>query len=213
MLALAPLAVFYWRRGRTLAWSVAGAFIYIALFNLRYAVLDGLPYSLSAVRSPDDLITYSAVTSLVAFIIAWGATLLGGAILRRGAETTALPLTPAPLPAGEGESLPAPDRESLPSPIGGRAGDEGNSRRGKARPAFLKKPYAEPTLALTFVIVYALSLPVWWSFMLNGFVATWTLPDFASHFLALLSLLQILLVGVWGLVLTGISALIFRLQR
>ena len=43
---------------------------------------------------------------------------------------------------------------------------------------------------------------------LNGVRVTWTLPDFASTFVAFLSGIQILFVAVVGLVLTGVTALI-----
>jgi len=49
---------------------------------------------------------------------------------------------------------------------------------------------------------------VGWSLALNGPVATWTLPDFASLYVALLSGLQMGVVGIWSLALTGLAALI-----
>ena len=64
----------------------------------------------------------------------------------------------------------------------------------------------EISLALTFVIDGVLLLPVLWSFVWNGALVTWALPDFASMFLAFLSLVQILLVSVVGLLLAGIAA-------
>jgi len=66
------------------------------------------------------------------------------------------------------------------------------------------------TLELTLVTVFLLALPVVWHFMLNGIMATWTLPDQASMFLAFISILQILVVSISGLVLIGLSALISR---
>ena len=51
-------------------------------------------------------------------------------------------------------------------------------------------------------------MPVAWSLALNGFTATWTLPEFASLFLALLSGVQMVLAGILGLVLAGLAALL-----
>jgi hypothetical protein len=72
---------------------------------------------------------------------------------------------------------------------------------------------SELMLALTIVTVYLLSLPVLWSFGLNGVLVTWTLPEMGSSFFAFISLIQILLVAIGGLVLAGLSALIARLAR
>jgi len=68
----------------------------------------------------------------------------------------------------------------------------------------------ELVLGLTFITVYLLSLPVLWSFALNGAAVTWTLPDMGSTFLAFTALIQILLVAALGLVLAGLTALIAR---
>ncbi len=67
---------------------------------------------------------------------------------------------------------------------------------------------AEATLCLTFITLYGLSLPVAWSLALNGFTATWTLPEFASLFVALLSSVQIVVAGICGVVLSGLAALL-----
>jgi hypothetical protein len=67
---------------------------------------------------------------------------------------------------------------------------------------------AEITLVLTIITLYGLSLPVGWSLALNGPVATWTLPDSASLYVALLSGIQMVLVGIWGVVLAGLAALV-----
>ena len=57
--------------GRKLAGSWAPGLLYLALFNLRYAVLDGRTYSLSSVNSADELILYCAVTAAAAFLVSW----------------------------------------------------------------------------------------------------------------------------------------------
>jgi hypothetical protein len=163
VVALIPAAVLFVKRSRDtrsrdVAWLLAGAVLYVILFNLRYAVLDGRTYSLSSVTSANDLIFYCAITALLALAISWLLTSLGAGAFRRG-----------------------------PRQASGWA------------------------LALTFVTIYLLSLPVLWSFFLNGVLITWTLPDMASLFLAFLSLIQILVVAVAGLLLTGLTALIARL--
>jgi hypothetical protein len=143
-----PLGLILWRRGRDLPWLLAGALLYVALFNLRYAVLDGRTYSLSSVTGVSDLITYIAITGLVALLLsvallAWRLRLF----MRRPADV------------------------------------------------FLA------ILKLSLLAVYMLSIPVLVSYALNGWKPTWTLPDFLTAFLALLSSIQILIVAAGGLVL------------
>jgi len=74
LLALAPAVVLFLRRGRTVARLLAGAVLYIVLFNLRYALLAGRTYSLSSVTSSGDLISFVAITGLIAFALSWLAT-------------------------------------------------------------------------------------------------------------------------------------------
>jgi hypothetical protein len=93
---LIPAAVIFWKRGRDMAWLFGGAILYLILFNLRYAVLDGRTYSLSSVASADELLLYCATTALVALIIAWLVSSLGLKAFRRGprqASEVALGLT------------------------------------------------------------------------------------------------------------------------
>jgi hypothetical protein len=155
---LIPAVVIFLRRGRELAWLLAGAVLYLVLFNLRYGVLDGRTYSLSSVYSADELLLYCAVTALAALVVAWLVVALALKPLRRG-----------------------PNKAS------------------------------QLVLGLTLTIAYLLLLPVLWSFVLNGTLVTWTLPEMASMFLGFISLIQILVVAVVGLVLTGLSALIAAL--
>ena len=70
--------------------------------------------------------------------------------------------------------------------------------------------YCAAGLVLEYVlaIIYLLALPVMFNFAFNGFVARWTLPDFPSMFVGFLSLFQIALVAVLGLLLAGMFALI-----
>lgn len=77
LLALIPMAALYAlvRKNRIsgagLAWLVGGALLFMALFNLRYAVFDRLTYSLSSVVGANELILYCAITAGVAFLISW----------------------------------------------------------------------------------------------------------------------------------------------
>jgi len=161
LLALALLllcaAVIFRRRGRELAWLLAGALLYLVLFNLRYAVLDGRTYSLSSVASADELIAYSASTALLAMLGSWLVTALGLRVFRRGARQA-----------------------------GGLV------------------------LGLTLLVLFLLSIPVLCSYVLNGALITWTLPHMSSMFLGFISLIQMLLVAVVGLLLAGLTALIAR---
>lgn len=70
----------------------------------------------------------------------------------------------------------------------------------------------ETSLGYTLSVIFLLSLPVAWSYMLNGALVGWTLPAFSSSFLAFISLFQILFVSIFGLLLTGLTALIVRLR-
>jgi hypothetical protein len=74
VLAVGSAVLLYLRRGRTVAWLLAGAVLAVALFHLRYALLAGRTYSLSSVTSSDDLIAFVAVTGLVTFAVSWAVT-------------------------------------------------------------------------------------------------------------------------------------------
>jgi len=155
VVAFLPIIWLARQQRRDLVWWLGGGVLYLALFNLRYAVLDGLTYSLSSVVGANELILYCAVTVALALTVAWLVVSLGGRAFRR-------------------------------SP----------------------RPAAEATLSFVLVTIYLLALPVLFSLALNGARVTWTLPDFASTFVAFLSGIQILFVAVVGLVLTGATALI-----
>jgi hypothetical protein len=162
LVALLPL-VLWLRKGktswpRTRLWLLAGAVLYVLLFNFRYVVLSHLTYSLSSVTGATGLILYTAANVAIALLITWLALVI-------------------------------------------------------SRKAFYTSPpaAAELVLDLALTILYLLLLPVLFSFGLNGPLVTWALPDFASTFLAFLSLLQVLIVAVLGLLLCGISAAIAAL--
>jgi hypothetical protein len=77
VLVFLPAYLLFIKRGAKIAWLLGGALVYLMLFNLRYAVLDGRTYSLSSVASADDIILYTAITTLIAFGLAWLGAMLG----------------------------------------------------------------------------------------------------------------------------------------
>lgn len=87
LLALAVfLIIIYllWRnRSRRLGWMLFGALVYVAIFNLRYAVLDGRTYSLSSVSGVMDLIVYSTITAGVALAAGWLVTSFGSGVFKQ----------------------------------------------------------------------------------------------------------------------------------
>ncbi len=73
------------------------------------------------------------------------------------------------------------------------------------------KQAASLSLGYVWLVLYLLALPILLSFAVNGLLITWTLPEFYTMYLALLSMIQALVVAVLGLVLTGLSAGIGKL--
>lgn len=69
--ALLPLIWLLRRPRQQSLWLLAAGLIYLAGFNLRYALIDGRTYSLSSVVSSGDIITYSAITAGLALAAAW----------------------------------------------------------------------------------------------------------------------------------------------
>ena len=67
---------------------------------------------------------------------------------------------------------------------------------------------AETSLGFVFFTIYLLALPILVSFAVNGTLVTWTLPEFYTSYIALLSLIQWIFVAVLGLLLAGAAALI-----
>ena len=152
-MAVLPGYLLLLRKDRRTLWLLAGAVLYVLLFNLRYAVIDGRTYSLSSTESAAWLIVYSATTAAVAGSIGWLIPMFGRNAFKAG------------------------PREA-----------------------------AGVALGYIWVAIYLLSLPILFSFALNGISVTWTLPEFYTLFLCLLSLIQIVIVASVGLVLIGISA-------
>jgi len=155
ILAFFPASWLYRKRGRTVGLLLGAAVLYVILFNLRYAVIDGFTYSLSSVIGANELIIYTAVTAAAALVIAW----IAGMIVLKAFQ------------------------------------------QGPSGAALMSQ-------ALVWVILFLLSIPVLISYWMNGILVDLTLPDFGSSFLGFQSLLQILVVGVLGLLLTGLAALV-----
>ena len=155
---LGVLAFGLWRgRGRDLGWMLLAALVYVALFNLRYAVIDGRTYSLSSVASANDLILYAGVTAALALAFTW--LLLAVALrLARRTRTDAVAVT----------------------------------------------------LHWTLLTLAVAGLPAVVSFVFNGPVVGWTLPDFGSFFLGFLAVLQMLFIGLGGLTLAGLTAVVAK---
>jgi hypothetical protein len=72
------------------------------------------------------------------------------------------------------------------------------------------KPHKVADLTMRFVLVTlsVLSIPILIHYFVNGAVVTWTLPNFLLAFLGLIFLIQVLIVAIIGLFLTGISPLL-----
>ncbi len=71
LLIAVPWVLLAYYRPRRWLYYTGGGLLAIALFHLRYALLDGLAYSLSPVISATDLIVYVALTAAVALLVAW----------------------------------------------------------------------------------------------------------------------------------------------
>ena len=61
-------------------------------------------------------------------------------------------------------------------------------------------------LGVVLTVAFINGLPAVLSFVLNGIKLTWTLPDYLTEFLGLISLIQVLIICGFGLLLTGLSA-------
>jgi hypothetical protein len=154
-LGILPGYILYLRKERKNIWLFAGAVIYILLFNLRYAIMDGRTYSLASVESATWLITYTAITAAIALIVSWFVPMIGLHTFGAGPRMVA----------------------------------------GK-------------TLGYIWCTIYMLSLPILLSFALNGFFVTWTLPEYYTLYIGLLSLIQSMIVASVGLALIGMATLI-----
>lgn len=66
---------------------------------------------------------------------------------------------------------------------------------------------AQLAIQQALIISAVLAVPVVWSFVANGPMISWILPDFNSSFAGLLSLIQILFVNLSAILLGGVTAL------
>lgn len=78
-LALAAAGVWLLARQakRSILFWLIGSLVAVGLFHLRFAVLDGKPYSLSGVTGTIDLILYAAVTTALSLVIGYGVAAFG----------------------------------------------------------------------------------------------------------------------------------------
>ncbi len=65
----------------------------------------------------------------------------------------------------------------------------------------------------TYVIIYLLSLLVFWYYYLFGATVEWTLPDFSLLFIVLLSLIQIGCIASLGILFNGFYSLLFKMMQ
>jgi hypothetical protein len=139
---------------------LAGAFLYVVLFNLRYAIIDRRTYSLASIESANWLIMFSGMTVVVAVIIGWLVPMIG---LR----------------------------------------------------AFKTVPQKTINITLGYIwfVFYLLALPILLNFAINGLLVTWTLPEWNTMFIGLLSLIQSIFVALVGLLLIGFLALFGQLKK
>jgi hypothetical protein len=70
LLFFAPLAYLLWERKRTLVPLLNGALVYIAVFNLRFILIDERAYSLSSMGGVNEAITYFGITAAIAMLAA-----------------------------------------------------------------------------------------------------------------------------------------------
>jgi hypothetical protein len=152
-LAILPGYLLFLRKDRKVLWLMAGAVLYVLLFNLRYAVIDGRTYSLASIEGATWLIVYSSTTAAVAVIFSWLVPMFGLHAFNAGPRKA-----------------------------------------------------AETALGYIWFTLYLLALPILLSFAINGFTVRWTLPEFYTLFIGLLSLIQSLIVAALGLVLVGVTA-------
>lgn len=68
-------------------------------------------------------------------------------------------------------------------------------------------------LGFSFTAIYIWLVPFGWSFWVNGFTPTWTLPQLDSYFWGLLSLVVVIITAVTGILITILYPLLTRLRR
>jgi hypothetical protein len=154
LLAILPGYVLILRKDKKVLWLVAGAALFFLVFNLRYALINGLNYSLSSFDAGASfLIVYTGTTAVIATIPAWLVPMFGLHAFKTGPRKA-----------------------------------------------------AETTLAFIWLTIYFIAFPILLNFALNGFLVTWTVPEWNTLFLGLISMIQLLVVASLGLLLVGIGA-------
>jgi hypothetical protein len=152
-LAILPGYILFIRKDKKVFWLLAGGVLYIVIFNLRYAIIDGRTYSIASVNGASWLILYSASTAAIAVIIGWLVPMFGLRAFTISSQKA-----------------------------------------------------ATITLGYFWSTLYLLALPILLSFAVNGFIVTWTLPEWYTLFIGLLCLIQVLVVAFVGILMTGITA-------
>ena len=153
---LAVAITLLWRKRKDGAFGwIIGALVCAVLFNFRYAILSQNTYSLSSIKGEMELILYTAVTAVSAYLIAYLVNMLINRVLNKKPVTAAL-----------------------------------------------------NTFGLGFTTIFVLAIPVIISFVLNGVLITWTLPDYLTSYLSLIALIQILVISAATILFSGISALL-----
>jgi hypothetical protein len=76
-IAILPGYLLFIRKDKKALWMLAGALLYVALVNLRYAIIDGRTYSLASVEGATWLIVYTSTTATVAVVIGWVVLMFG----------------------------------------------------------------------------------------------------------------------------------------
>ncbi len=157
-LAIFPAYMLFLRKAKNTLWLLAGAIFTIALFNLRYTVLDGRTYSIASIEGANWLIKYVGITSSFALLLGWLISMIGLHAFKSGF------------------------RKAI-----------------------------ETTSGFVWFTIYLLSLPVLLNFAINGVVVTWSLPEWYTLFVGFLSLIQMLIVALLGLIFLGVMAGVSRL--
>ncbi len=77
LLIFLPLVYLLWKRNRALIPLLNGALFYIAVFNLRFILIDERTYSLSSMGGVSEAISYFAITSAIAMLVACAIVISG----------------------------------------------------------------------------------------------------------------------------------------
>jgi len=90
LLAILPGYLLFLRKDRQVLWLLAGAGSFFLVFNLRYAVIDGLTYSLSSYNAGAAyLLLYNATTAAIAVVLGWLVSMFGLRAFKAGPRKAA----------------------------------------------------------------------------------------------------------------------------